>query len=76
MSRENEGRGMYYPNLSSEMANKAMTTADLAEELGLDREELDEALHGERPMDLQTAFGIRDGWFRDCDLEYLFFTGR
>lgn len=63
---------MIYPNLRSEMTKRRVTTRALSEALGVWRETVSKKLCGKRPLALREAQTIREQFFPDCTLDYLF----
>ena len=61
-----------YPNLRAEFGRQALHVSRVAESLGITRARLSRALSGETEITLKLAFELRDRYFPDKSLEYLF----
>lgn len=61
-----------YPNLRAEFGRQALTVSGVAESIGTTRAQLSRALSGETKLSLELAFALRDKYFPDKRLEYLF----
>lgn len=61
-----------YPNLRAEFGRQALSVTGVAESLGTTRARLSRALSGETEISLKLAFALRDKYFPDKPLEYLF----
>lgn len=59
-----------FPNLLAEMARRGLTISGMAEELGCARDTLARNFNGSLRID--EALRIRDRYFPDCSLDYLF----
>ena len=59
-----------FPNLLAEMARRGLTISRMAAELGYARDTLARHFNGSLRMD--DALLIRDRYFPDCSLDYLF----
>lgn len=63
-----------YENLRGEMARKNLRITDLAAALEITRATLGKKLARKYPLTLDEAFILRDTFFPECTLEYLFLT--
>lgn len=61
-----------FPNLRAEFGRQALTVSGVAESIGTTRGRLSRALSGETVLSLELAFKLRDKFFPDKRLEYLF----
>lgn len=59
-----------FPNLLAEMARRGLTLSGMAAELGRSRDTLARNFNGSLRID--EALRIRDRYFPDCSLDYLF----
>lgn len=63
---------MLYKNLRAEMSRRGVTVKDLAELIGVRHATVSDKLHGKSRFFFDEAEKIRDSFFPDCSLEYLF----
>lgn len=63
-------KNVCFPNLNAEMARKGLTIQRMAKELGVSRDTLSRRLGG--TISLTDAFKIRDKYFPESGIEYLF----
>ena len=61
-----------YPNLRAEFSRELLSVSGVAKDLGITRARLSRALSGETEITLKLAFELRDKYFPDNSLEYLF----
>ena len=61
-----------YENLKIEMSNKGITQKDIARLLGLRIASVCDKINGKFSFKLDEAFKIRDKYFKDLTIEYLF----
>lgn len=63
---------MIYKNLAAEMARKGITKKDLAKSLNMRYPTIVDKTNGKSRLYLDEAVKIRDMFFQEFDLEYLF----
>ena len=63
-----------YPNLDAEMAREKVTTKAVAEALGLDERSVRNKIAGKTKFFYIETVKIKDTFFPEADLEYLFKT--
>lgn len=63
---------MQYLNLIGEMAKRKVKNESIAQELGIHRNSVYNKLNGESSFSVDEAIRIRDTFFPDLELEYLF----
>ena len=63
---------IYFSNLRAEMARGGLTIGDIAEKLSVSRDKLSRTLGNKSSIDLNTACKIRNTFFPELTLEYLF----
>ena len=61
-----------FPNIRAEMARKGITAIEMAERLQMSRHTLTNKLYGRSEFSIADAMRIRDLFFPNCSLEYLF----
>ena len=61
-----------YENMRVEMARKGIGVQDIAKCLDKNRDTVGRKLARKSPLQLDEAFIIRDTFFPDCDISYLF----
>lgn len=61
-----------YPNFQEEVTRRKIKTADIAKGIYYDKDCLTKTLRGEMKLKLSMAFAIRDAFFPDMSIEYLF----
>ena len=61
-----------YENMRVEMARKGIGVQDIAKCLDKNRDTVGRKLARKSPLQLDEAFIIRDTFFADCDISYLF----
>ena len=66
---------MVYPNLMFEMANKAFTLRDIARAIRVDPHTLSTWLSGREEMPVYFAIQLKNTFFPELSLEYLFWEG-
>lgn len=59
-------------NLVAEMARSGIKNKDIAESLSLNEKTVFNKIHGASTFTINESIGIRDTFFPDKDLEYLF----
>lgn len=59
-------------NLKAEMARKNISIEELAAVLGIHRNSASAKLNGKSQFTIEEAFTIKEHFFNDCTLEYLF----
>jgi DNA-binding XRE family transcriptional regulator len=64
-----------YRNLLAEMARRGVSKKDLAEFLNMRYPTIVDKTNGKSRFFLDEAFKIKDEFFPDCDIEYLFQDG-
>lgn len=67
---------MVYPNLEAEMVRAGYTREDIASKLGLHVSGVYQMLSGKRNISLTRAAQIRDAFFPNMRIDYLFYTQR
>ena len=65
-------KSLEYSTLIGEFAKAHISYVDVAKALGITRDTLRFKLMGKRPITMQEAFDIRDLFFPEKSLEYLF----
>ena len=63
---------IYFSNLRAEMARAGLTIGDVSEKILVSRDKLSRTLGNKSSIDLNTACQIRNAFFPDMTLEYLF----
>ena len=63
---------MQYLNLIGEMAKRKVKNESIAQELGIRRNSVYNKLNGESSFSVDEAIRIRDTFFPEYDIEYLF----
>lgn len=59
-------------NLRAEMARKRISIADIAKVIGVNRDTAGKKLARKAPIQLDEAFVIRNNFFPECEVNYLF----
>ena len=65
-----------FPNLRAEMARKEIKTKHIMELLGVSLRTAENRLNGRVPLNLPEMLKIRDGFFPEMTIDYLFFTSK
>lgn len=63
---------MVYPNLTAEMARRNITVNDVAHRLGKHADTVRNWMRGKGDFQMQTAIEVRNEFFPECSIEYLF----
>lgn len=63
-----------YSNLEAEMARKGLLKKDIAETLGVRTATVYDKLKGKHPFTLDEVLKIKNKYFPEFTLEYLFYT--
>lgn len=63
-----------YVNLEAEIARKGLSKKEIAETLGVRLATVYDKLKGKYPFTLDEAFKMRNTYFPEFTLEYLFYT--
>jgi predicted transcriptional regulator len=71
-TQRNERRGKMYPNLEAEIARYKISKEEIAESIGINYKTFINKLNGKYPIKLHEAEKIRNEFFPDLDLDYLF----
>lgn len=61
-----------YPNLAAEMARKGIDFSDIAKVIGKDKRSVYNKIHKITHFTLEECRAIRDAFFLDMELDYLF----
>lgn len=69
MPRQNN---IMYSNLRAEMARQRVTIQGIASVIGVGRDSASQKLSGKTPITLADAFKIKEAYFPDSDVRYLF----
>lgn len=59
-------------NLAAEMARKQISQKTIYEKIGISQKAFYEKMHGIRDFNLKEILAIRDTFFPDLEIEYLF----
>lgn len=61
-----------FVNLRAELGRKQLTIDRIAKELGMNRDTLSRKLRGKTHLTLEDAFALKNRYFDDLSIEYLF----